>query len=78
MTKWCLTQKCGIEFLHTEEIAATDVPCCLLSVSGDQTMDVSTEAVGGAFSSGKSGSPPLVQTFTSTDCRLLLITGSSK
>ena len=38
-----------LEFLHVENIAAIDIHQHLLNVYGDQTVDVSTEAVGSAF-----------------------------
>ena len=37
-----MKQRCGIVFLYVEKIAPTDIYQCLLSISGDQTMDVST------------------------------------
>jgi len=38
----CIKQRCGIEFLHAENIALTDIYGQLLNISGDQTVDVST------------------------------------
>ena len=38
----CLKQRCGVEFLHAEKIAPTDVHECLLNISGDETVDLST------------------------------------
>ena len=35
-------QRCGIEFLHEEKMAPTDVDRQLLNVYGDQTADVGT------------------------------------
>ena len=43
-----MKQRCVIEFLHAEKIAANDIHRRLPNVYGDQTVDVS-EAVGGAF-----------------------------
>ena len=37
-----MKQRCGIVFLYVEKIAPTDIYQCLLNISGDQTMDVST------------------------------------
>ena len=44
-----MKQRCGTEFLHEEKMAPTDIHWCLLNVYGDQTMDMSSEAVSGAF-----------------------------
>jgi len=38
----CMRQRCGIEFLHAEKMASTDIHQCLLNVCGDQPVDVST------------------------------------
>ena len=38
----CMKQRCVMEFLHAEEMAPIDIHWCLLNVSGDQTVDVST------------------------------------
>ena len=38
----CMRQRCGIEFLHAEKIALTDIHQCLLNVYGDQTGDMNT------------------------------------
>lgn len=35
-------QRHRTEFLHTEKIAPTDIHLCLLNVSGDETVNVST------------------------------------
>ena len=35
-------QRCVIEFLHAENMAPTDIHCCLLYVYGDQRVDGST------------------------------------
>ena len=45
----CIKQKCVTEILQAEEIAPTDIHLHLLNVYGDQSMDVSTEAVDGTF-----------------------------
>jgi len=47
LTKWCLTWKCKwskrvTEFFPADKIAPIDIHRCLLSVNGDQTVDVST------------------------------------
>jgi len=48
----------------------------LLSTDGDQAVDVSTVWQWVVrFSSGDSGSHPLVQIFTSMGCRLLFVAG---
>ena len=44
-----MEQRCDTEFLHAEKMAPTDIHQCLLNIYGDQTADVSTEAVAGAF-----------------------------
>ena len=44
-----IKQRCVTEFLYAENIAPTDMYQCLLNVYGDQTVDVSAVAVGGAF-----------------------------
>jgi len=38
----CMKQKCGTEFLHTEDIAPTGIHQCLLNAYGDQAVDMST------------------------------------
>ena len=73
-----MEQRDGIKFLHVEK--PSDIHQCLLSIPGDQTVDVSTERRWVVhFSSGDSGhgSPQLVQTSTSTVCRLLFIAGEN-
>ena len=65
-----MKEECGTEFLHVVRIAPTDINRCLLNVCRDQTVGVSTVR---HFSSGDSGSPPLVQIFVSTACRLSFI-----
>ena len=37
-----MKQRCVIKFLHEEKIAPTDIHQCLLNVSGDETVNVST------------------------------------
>ena len=39
-TEMNMLQKCGIEFLHVENTAPTDIHQCLLNAYGDQTVDV--------------------------------------
>ena len=73
--KVCMKQRCAIEFLHVEKIAPTDIHWCLLKVSGDQTVDVSTVRWWVmCCSSGDSGSGSalLAQAFPSPACKLLL------
>ena len=63
-----------------KKTAPSDIPHHLLSINGDQTMDVSTVRWWVVcFSSGNSdsGSPSLVQIFLSMVCRLLFISGES-
>ena len=48
MEVW-MKQRCVTEFLHVEKIAPIDIHWCLLNFDGDQTVDVSSEAVGGTF-----------------------------
>ena len=70
--------KCGIEFLHNEKIALTDIHQHLLNVCRDQTVDVGTVRWWVVCFSGgdnDSASPLPVQIFTSTACRLLFIAG---
>ena len=72
----CLKQRCGVEFLHAEKIAPTDVHECLLNISGDETVDLSTVRWWVVcFSSGDSGSglSQLVQIVVNLACRLLFI-----
>ena len=64
-----------LEFLRAGKMAPIDFHQCLLNVSGDQTVDVSTEGQWVlCFSGADSGAPLLVQIFTSAECRLLFIT----
>ena len=37
-----VTQRCGFEFLHKEKMTPTGIHLHLLTIYGDQTMDVST------------------------------------
>jgi len=62
-------------------MAPTDINQCLMSINGDQTLDVSTVRQWVVhFSSGdsNSGSPSVVQIFTSVACTLLFITGENE
>ena len=69
-----MKQKCVNEFLHAETMAPTDIYWYLLNTDGDQTVDVSTVRWWVVcFSSGDSGSPPLMQIFTGMARRLLII-----
>ena len=73
-------QKSVIGFLHVEKMAPTDIHQCLLNVSGDQTVDVSTVkqwVVCFSSSDSDSGSPPLVQIFMSMAYTFLFIGGES-
>ena len=72
-----MKQRCVTEFLHMQKkIAPTEIHQRLLNDHGDQTVEVSTVRQWVVhFSSGDSGSPPLVQIFTSMACRLLFIAG---
>jgi len=75
-----MKQKCVIAFLHAEKIISIRIHQCLLKIYGDQTVDVSTVSRWVVrFSCGdiNSVSPPLVQNFTSTACRLLFIPGKN-
>ena len=74
-----MKQRCVIEFLHVENMAPTNIHQWLLNVDGDQTVDVSTVRQWAVhFSSGNSGSPLLVQMFTSATCRLWVTTGENE
>ena len=44
-----MKQKRVMEFLHAEQIVFIGIHWCLLSVYGDQTVNVSSEVVGGVF-----------------------------
>ena len=60
------------------EMASIDIHRHFLNIYGDQTVYAST--VGWwmvHFTSGDGGSPPLLQIFTSSVCRLLFITGKN-
>jgi len=37
-----MKQRCGIEFLHMEKTAPTDIHWCLLNIYRDQPVDVDT------------------------------------
>ena len=59
-----MKQRCVTDFLHVENSVPTDIHQCLLKVSGDQPVDVSTVrrwVVDFSSGSGNSGSPSLVQ-----------------
>jgi len=59
-------------------MTSTDIHGYLLNVSGYQTVNVGTVMLWVVhFSSGNSGSTPVVQIFTSAECRLLFITGKN-
>jgi len=75
----CMKQRCVTEFLHAEkETIPIDIHCCLLKVYGDQIVDVSTVKWWVVhFNSGGSGSPLLLEIFTSSACRLLFIAGKN-
>ena len=66
-----------------KKIAPADIQRCLLNVYGDQTVGVSSEAVGGAIQQwrkqceGQAMSPVAMQIFMSTKCRLLSIAGEN-
>ena len=86
LTKRCLTWKCvwkkwcRIEFLHVGKIAPIDIVRCLLSICGDQTVDMSTVRwwmVHFRSGSSNSVSSPLVQIFMSVKCRLFFIFGEN-
>jgi len=66
------------QFLHVEKMAPIGIHCCLLNVCGEQTANVLTlRQWVMCFSSGDSGSPPLVQIFMSATCRLLFFAGEN-
>ena len=69
-----------IELLRVEEMAPSDIQQALMSVSGQQSVDVSTVRWWMmCFSSGDndSRSPLLVHIFTRTACRLLFFTNEN-
>ena len=75
-----MKQRCKIEFLHTEKMESTGIHQHLLNIYGDQTVDVSTLrwcVVHFSTGDSSSGSPLLVQIFTSTAYRLLFIIGKN-
>ena len=73
-----MKQRCGIEFLHTEKTAPTDIHQHLQNTYADQTVDVSTVRQWVTHSSsGNSGSPLLVQIFMKVAQRLLFIAGKN-
>ena len=63
------------EFFHTEKMAPTGIHQHLLNIYRCEHSEMCVVC----FSSGDgdSGSPPLVQIFTSTACRLLFIAGEN-
>ena len=72
--------RCVSEFLYMEKKSPNDIHQHLANVYGDQPVDVSTVRWWVVrFSSGdsNSGSPPLVQIFMSTACRLLFTAGGN-
>ena len=73
-----MKQRCVTELLHAEKMASINIHQHLLNVYGDQTVDVRTTRWWVVcINSGNSGSPPLVQIFMGTACRLLFITGEN-
>ena len=69
-----MKQRYVIECFHSEKIVPTDICLHLLSISGDQTVDVSTARQWVmVFSSGNSRPFSLVQVFTSMACRLFFV-----
>ena len=79
-TEVFMKQGAVIEFLHVEKIIPTGVHQYLLNFHGDQTVDASTVRQWMVCFSGNddiSGSPPLVQIFTSVAHRHLFITGEN-
>ena len=76
----CLKKWCRIEFLHVGKIVPIDIVQCLLSICGDQTVDMSTVRwwmVHFRSGSSNSVSSPLVQIFMSAKCRLFFISGEN-
>ena len=75
-----MKQRCIIEFLHLDKMAPSDVHRCLLSIYGDQTVDVSTVrwwVVLFSCGDSSSGPPLLVQIVMSMACRFLFIADKS-
>jgi len=73
-----MKQRCATEFLHVEKMAPFDTHRCLLNVYGHQAVDVSIVRqciVYFSNADSNSRSPPQVQMFTSTACRLLFAAG---
>ena len=62
-----------------KKMVSIDIQCCLLTIYGDQSVDVSTVRQWVVwFCSGNTGSPPLVQTLLiSIAWRLLFFTGEN-
>ena len=70
--------RCVTEFLHVENTAPIDIHQWLLTVSGDQLVDVSTVrlwVVHFSTANCSTGSPLFVQILMSMACRLLFIDG---
>ena len=77
----CPKQRGGIEFLHEEIMAATDIHQCLLRIYGDQTVAVSTVrrwVMHSSSGDSGSGSSSLAQTVMSAACKLLFIAGENE
>ena len=68
-------ERCVIEFSIWKKIASIDIHWQLMNIFGDQTGNVNTVKWAVFLSNGSSnnGSPPVVQMFMSTPCRLLFI-----
>ena len=80
----CMRQRCVIEFLHVEKNSPADIHQCMLSVYGDQTVDVSTMRQWVVrFSNSNSAvkdkphSRKAMKIFMSAECRLLFIGGKN-
>ena len=79
-TDVCMKKKCIIEFLHVEKMSHIDINQCLLNISGDQTVDVSTLRLWEVCFRNDNRdyvSPLLEQIFLSMACRLLFIAGKN-
>jgi len=73
-----MKQRGGIELLHVEKIIPFDINPPFLNIYGDKAVDVSTVKWWVVhFNSGGSGSPLLLEIFTSSACRLLFIAGKN-
>ena len=73
-----MKERCVTEFLHVVEMALIDIHWHFLNLDGDQTVDLS-EVVSGVlhFSSGDSGSHPLVQIAYYAPNSLLVMPGKN-